>query len=113
MHESSVVGQWVSAPGAEDIVTGKARYCPDIQLLGMLTGKLLYSPHARARIKNLDVSKAKEVPGVFAVITHADIPGENNYLYAYPDQPLLAVDEVRFQGDAVAAVAAVRGRGSG
>jgi len=107
MHESSVVGQWVSAPGAEDIVTGKARYCPDIQLPGMLTGKLLYSPHVRARIKNLDVSKAKDIPGVFAVITHADIPGENSYLYAYPDQPLLAVDEVRFQGDAVAAVAAV------
>ncbi|MCH8057983.1 MAG: xanthine dehydrogenase family protein molybdopterin-binding subunit [Proteobacteria bacterium] len=107
MHESSVVGQWVSAPGAEDIVTGKARYCPDIQLPGMLTGKLLYSPHVRARIKNLDVSKAKDIPGVYAVITHADIPGENSYLYAYPDQPLLAVDEVRFQGDAVAAVAAV------
>jgi len=107
MHESNVVGQWTSAPGAEDIVTGKARYCPDIQLPGMLTGKLLYSPHPRARIKKLDVGKAKEIPGVFAVITHADIPGENNYLYAYPDQPLLAVDEVRFQGDAVAAVAAV------
>ncbi len=106
MHESSVVGQWVSAPGAEDIVTGKARYCPDIQLPGMLTGKLLYSPHARARIKKLDVSKAQDIPGVFAVITHANIPGENSYLYAYPDQPLLAVDEVRFQGDAVAAVAA-------
>jgi CO/xanthine dehydrogenase Mo-binding subunit len=107
MHESSVVGQWVSAPGAEDIVTGKALYCPDIQLPGMLIGKLLYSPHVRARIKNLDVSKARDIPGVFAVITHADIPGENSYLYAYPDQPLLAVDEVRFQGDAVAAVAAV------
>jgi CO/xanthine dehydrogenase Mo-binding subunit len=107
MHESSVVGQWTSAPGAEDIVTGKARYCPDIQLPGMLSGKLLYSPHARARIKNLDVRKAKNLPGVFAVITHADIPGENSYLYGYPDQPLLVVDEVRFQGDAVAAVAAV------
>ena len=107
MHESSVVGQWVSAPGAEDIVTGKAIYCPDIQLPGMLIGKLLYSPHVRARIKNLDVSKARDIPGVFAVITHADIPGENSYLYAYPDQPLLAIDEVRFQGDAVAAVAAV------
>jgi CO/xanthine dehydrogenase Mo-binding subunit len=107
MRESSVVGQWTSAPGGEDIVTGKARYCPDIQLPGLLSGKLLYSPHARARIKSLDVSKAKAIPGVFAVITHEDIPGENNYLYAYPDQPLLAVDEVRFQGDAVAAVAAV------
>jgi len=107
MTDTSIIGRWTSAPGAHDIVTGKALYCPDIQLPGMLTGKLLYSPHARARIKNLDVSKARQIPGVFAVITHADIPGENSYLYAYPDQPLLVVDEVRFQGDAVAAVAAV------
>jgi len=107
MTESAIVGQWTAAPGAEEIVTGKARYCPDIQLPGLLCGKLLYSPHARARIKKLDVRKARNMPGVFAVITHADIPGENSYLYAEPDQPLLVVDEVRFQGDAVAAVAAV------
>ena len=106
MTESSVVGQWTSTPGAEEIVTGRARYCPDIRLPGMLCGKLLYSPHVRARIKKLDVSKARLLPGVVAVITHADIPGENSYLYAQPDQPLLAVDAVRFQGDAVAAVAA-------
>jgi len=106
MTDSAVVGQWTAAPGAEEIVTGKARYCPDIQLPGLLCGKLLYSPHARARIRKLDVSKAREMPDVYAVITHADIPGENSYLYAEPDQPLLVVDEVRFQGDAVAAVAA-------
>ena len=107
MNKASIIGQWTSAPGAEDIVTGKARYCPDLKFPGMLIGKLLYSPHACARIKKLDVSKARALPGVFAVMTHADIPGENSYLYAEPDQPLLAVDEVRFQGDAVAAVAAV------
>jgi len=107
MTELAVVGKWTAAPGAHDIVTGAAQYCPDIQLPGILCGKLLYSPHARARIVKLDVSKAREIPGVFAVITHADIPGENSYLYAEPDQPLLVVDEVRFQGDAVAAVAAV------
>lgn len=107
MTDSNVVGQWTSAPGADEIVTGKARYCPDIRLPGMLTGRLLYSPHARARIKRLDVSKARKIPGVFAVLTHADIPGENSYLYSHADQPLLVVDEVRFQGDAVAAVAAV------
>jgi CO/xanthine dehydrogenase Mo-binding subunit len=107
MNDSNIVGQWTSAPGAHDIVTGKARYCPDLRLPGMLIGKLLYSPHARARIRHLDVSKARAIPGVFAVMTHEDIAGENSYLYAAPDQPLLAVDEVRFQGDAVAAVAAV------
>jgi CO/xanthine dehydrogenase Mo-binding subunit len=107
MTEYTVVGKWTAAPGAAEIVTGAARYCPDIRLPGMLCGKLLYSPYARARITKLDVRKAREIPGVFAVITHTDIPGENSYLYAAPDQPLLVVDEVRFQGDAVAAVAAV------
>jgi CO/xanthine dehydrogenase Mo-binding subunit len=107
MAELKVIGKWTSAPGGEDIVTGKARYCPDIRLPGMLTGKLLYSPHARARIKALNVDKARGLPGVHAVITHADIPGENSYLYSHPDQPILARDEVRFQGDAVAAVAAI------
>ena len=110
MVESAVVGKWTAAPGATEIVTGAARYCPDIQMPGMLCGRLLYSPFARARIVTLDVGKARAMPGVFAVITHADIPGENSYLYAVPDQPLLVVDEVRFQGDAIAAVAAVDGR---
>jgi CO/xanthine dehydrogenase Mo-binding subunit len=104
--KSGVVGQWVPATGARDIVTGTARYCPDIDLPGILTGKLLYSPHARARIRKLDVTAARAMPGVYAVLTHVDIPGENSYLYSMPDQPLLAIDEVRFQGDAVAAVAA-------
>jgi len=110
MSKFAVVGQWTAAPGATEIVTGKALYCPDIRLPGMLCGKLLYSPYARARITKLDVSKARKMDGVYAVITHADIPGENSYLYAEPDQPLLVVDEVRFQGDAVAAVAARDGR---
>ena len=92
MTETAVVGKWTAAPGATEIVTGAARYCPDIQAPGMLCGKLLYSPYARARIVKLDVNKSRAMPGVFAVITHADIPGENSYLYAEPDQPLLVVD---------------------
>lgn len=110
MLDPAIVGKWTAAPGATEIVTGAARYCPDIRLPGMLCGKLLYSPYVRARIVRLDVTKARTMPGVFAVITHADVPGENSYLYSEADQPLLAEDEVRFQGDAVAAVAAVDGR---
>ena len=102
MAEHTVVGTWVSAPGARDIVTGAARYCPDINLPGGLVGRLLYSPHARARIRHLDVTAARALPGVRAVLTHADVPGENRDLDAEPDQPLRVVDEVRFQGDAVA-----------
>jgi CO/xanthine dehydrogenase Mo-binding subunit len=90
----------------EQILTGRALYTGDMTRPGMLIGKLLYSPHASARITRLDVSKARELPGVAAVITHEDIPGENSYLYFLPDQPLLAVDQINFMGDAVAAVAA-------
>ena len=50
MPDTAIVGKWTAAPGARDIVTGQARYCPDIQLPGMLCGKLLYSPPARARV---------------------------------------------------------------
>ena len=58
MAESAVVGKWTAAPGATEIVTGAARYCPDIKMPGLLCGKLLYSPYARARIVKLDVGKA-------------------------------------------------------
>ena len=82
MNSSDVVGRWVPATGADDIVTGKARYCPDLDFPGILTGRLLYSPHVSARIIRIDVSKARAMPGVFAVLTHKDIPGENSYLYS-------------------------------
>ncbi|MCP4186488.1 MAG: xanthine dehydrogenase family protein molybdopterin-binding subunit [Gammaproteobacteria bacterium] len=107
MSDTHIVGKRVPAANANEIVTGQARYCPDIDLPGMLFGKLLYSPYARARVIRLDVSKARKIPGVAAIITHADIPGENSYLYAAADQPLLVIDEVRYQGEALAAVAAV------
>ena len=55
-------------------VTGVARYGADIQLTGMLHGKILRSPHAHARIKSIDTSKAAAFPGVSAVLTSADFP---------------------------------------
>jgi CO/xanthine dehydrogenase Mo-binding subunit len=106
MPEFDVVGKHLAAVSSQAIVTGKAVYCPDIELPNMLVGKLLYSPHASARILRLDVTQARAIPGVVAVLTAGDIPGENSYLYWYPDQPLLVTDQVRYQGDAVAAVAA-------
>ena len=91
---------------SKQILTGRALYTGDMTRPNMLIGKLLYSPHSSAKITRLDVSKARALPGVAAVITHDDIPGENSYLYYLPDQPLLAVDQINFMGDAVAAVAA-------
>ena len=57
-----------------DKVTGRARYSADIHLPGMLHGKLLRSPHAHARIRSIDCSRAIELPGVKAVVTAADMP---------------------------------------
>jgi CO/xanthine dehydrogenase Mo-binding subunit len=105
--EYSIIGKPAGALRSHEIVTGTARYCPDIKLPGMLVGKLLYPQYPCARITRLDVSKARSLPGVLAVLTAADIPGENSYLYAPPaDQPLLVSDIIRYQGDALAAVAA-------
>lgn len=107
MQDFEVVGNDIPAIGGRDVVTGRALYSPDLEFPNMLVGKLLYSPYASARIIHLDVSKARAMAGVAAVITAADIPGENSYQYWYTDQPLLVEDRVRYQGDAVAAVAAI------
>ncbi len=107
MDEFSVIGKAANANRSHEIVTGQARYCPDIRLPGMLVGKLLYTKYPCARILSIDVSAARALPGVVTVLTAQDIPGENSYLYAQPvDQPLLVYDLVRYQGDALAAVAA-------
>jgi CO/xanthine dehydrogenase Mo-binding subunit len=106
MQDLHVVGKDLAAVGSRDVVTGKAAYCPDLEFTDMLVGKLVYSPHVSARILRLDVSKASAIPGVVAVMTGGDVPGENSYLYWYRDQPLLVVDQVRYQGDAIAMVAA-------
>ncbi len=88
------------------VLTGSARYLNDIQMDDVLVGKLLYSQHPCALIKKIDISRAKSLPGVAAVLTHEDIPGENSYLLEDDDQPVLMKDRVNYLGDAVAAVAA-------
>lgn len=101
------VGRNVSAFGARDVVTGKAHYLKDLSFPGMLVGKLLYSAHPSAKIVKFDVNAARNLPGVMAVLTYRDIPGENSYFYGgNSDQPLMAADQVYFQGDILAAVAA-------
>ena len=107
MTDFSVIGKPTRANRSHEIVTGQAHFCPDIHLPGLLVGKLLYPKFPCARITCLDVSSARKLPGVLTILTAADIPGENSYLYALPaDQPLLVADMVRYQGDMLAAVAA-------
>lgn len=89
-------------------VTGKAVYTGDLELPGMGFAKVLRSPLPHAKIARIDSGKAEKLPGVFAVLTRRDLTGLN-YLYGatYKDQPVVAVEKVRYVGDPVAAVAAV------
>ena len=64
------------------------------------------SPHAHARIVSIDIAPALAMPGVHAVLTHADVPGAKTYGLEFADQPVLAIDRVRYHGEAVALVAA-------
>src|SRR5262245_55724130 len=86
--------------------TGEFAYSSDLNAPGMLWGHTLRSPHAHARIDAIDVSQAVSMPGVHAVLTHADVPGESRYGLEFRDQPVLADERVRYQGEPVAVVAA-------
>ena len=90
-----------------DKSTGRAIYTDDIVLPGMLHGKILRSPYPHARIVSIDVSEAKKLEGVHAVITGADIPTKYGIIPWTADEYPLCTDRVRYIGDGVAAVAAV------
>jgi len=72
--EYDVVGKRPVRPDGVDKVTGRAQYGDDTNLTGTLRAKVLRSPHAHARIKVIDTSKAEALPGVRAVITAKDLP---------------------------------------
>jgi CO/xanthine dehydrogenase Mo-binding subunit len=87
-------------------VKGEFAYSSDLVAPGMLWGHTVRSPHAHARILGIDVSEAVTMPGVHAVLTHEDVPGEKTYGLEFRDQPVLAIDRVRYFGEPVALVAA-------
>ena len=111
MDKYSVIGKDIPRVDGREKATGAAIYTDDIKLPGMLHGKLLRSPVPHARIRSIDVSKARRLPGVKCVITGEDTPkikyGNWRLFPATQDEYPLAVDKVRFIGDEVAAVAAV------
>src|SRR5204863_8294994 len=87
-------------------VKGEFAYSSDLVAPGMLWGHTVRSPHAHARVLGIDVSEAVTMPGVHAVLTHEDVPGEKTYGLEFHDQPVLAIDRVRYFGEPVALVAA-------
>ena len=111
----NVVGTRPIRPDGVDKVTGRARYGADIDLPGMLHGRLLRSPHAHARILSIDTSRAEALDGVKCVVTHDNLPGaDDEYVdfgesvspYKWVLQNVLASDKALYQGHAVAAVCA-------
>ena len=100
------VGQSVRRVDGVPKVKGEFEYASDLRRDGMLWGATLRSPHPHARIVSIDTSAALEAPGVHAVLTHSDVPGKKTFGLDVQDQPVLAMDVVRYAGEAVAIVAA-------
>jgi CO/xanthine dehydrogenase Mo-binding subunit len=115
-REFKWVGTRPVRPDGVPKVTGEAKYGGDYSLPGTLVGRILRSPHAHARIKSLDTSKAKALPGVKAVMTGADLPDHDfQYLgnervqvnFWHVTRNVMAREKVMYEGHAVAAVAAI------
>ena len=114
--EYNIVGKRPVRPDGVDKVTGRAQYGADVKLTGLLSGKVLRSPHPHARIRSIDTSKAEGLPGVKAVITAKDLPfasltkeelGGDYGRLKFASDHMLASDKALFKGHPVAAVAAV------
>ena len=97
-EELAIVGKPKPRLDARDKVTGKLKYIADTDYSNTLHAKVLRSPYPHARIKRIDISKAKALPGVVAVLTAKDVPGRNGFGAIVPDQPVLCGDKVRFVG---------------
>jgi xanthine dehydrogenase D subunit len=100
------LGQDVARPDGTAKVTGAFAFSSDLYARGMLWGRTLRSPHPSARILSIDTSAAEAMAGVAAVITASEVPGKATYGLEHADQPVFASDVVRYQGEAIAAVAA-------
>ena len=109
---TSVVGKSLRKVDGMKLVTGAPAFTDDIQMLGMLYGKILPSPHAHARIKRIDTKKAKALAGVHGVLTYEDVArvphttAGQMWPEPSPYDTYLLDSKVRFVGDRVAAVAA-------
>ena len=108
----NVVGKPEQKVDAVKLSQGKAVFTDDVHIEGMLYGALLTSPHAHARIKRIDATKARALPGVHAILTFSDIPrvkhasGGQSHPQPWPYDQVVLDDKVRYAGDRVAVAAA-------
>src|SRR5258706_4634907 len=103
----SIIGQSLPKIDAWAKVVGETKFADDMVMSRMAHGKLLRSPHAHALIKRIDTTRARALPGVYAVITGWDLPRVKfGILPVSQDEEALCTEKVRMVGDAVAAVAA-------
>ena len=100
------IGESVLRADGVPKVRGEFAYSSDLHADGMLWGATLRSPHPSAAIRGIDLTRAATVPGVRAVLLDSDVPGRPVYGMEIADQPVLASDRVRYQGEPVAIVAA-------
>jgi CO/xanthine dehydrogenase Mo-binding subunit len=100
------IGEMVLRADGVPKVKGEFAYSSDLVAPGMLWGHTVRSPHVHARVLAIDVAEAVTMPGVHAVLTHEDVPGAKTYGLEFRDQPVLAIDRVRYFGEPVALVAA-------
>ena len=108
LRDFQVLGRAIPKKDARLKASGRAEYADDLSMPGMLHGKLLHSPHAHAKIVNIDTSRAAALPGVRAVVTGSDFPNiKFGNLPQTRDYLPLAIDTVRYIGEEVAAVAAI------
>ena len=101
-----VIGTRPIRPDGADKVTGRALYGADFDTAGLLHGKVLRSPHAHARIRSIDTSKAEALPGVKAVVSGKDLPQKSDGSPDYARDNILAHDKALYKGHPIAAVAA-------
>ena len=112
MEKTRIIGKPKTKVDAKKLALGRPVFTDDYHLDGMLYGGLLTSPHAHARIRNIDTSEAQALPGVHAVLTHKDIPrikyasGGQSYPQPLPYDQVSLDNKVRHVGDRVAIVAA-------
>jgi CO/xanthine dehydrogenase Mo-binding subunit/aerobic-type carbon monoxide dehydrogenase small subunit (CoxS/CutS family) len=104
--DGEVIGKNVRRIDAPGKVSGRLKYAGDMTMPGMLHVQVLRSPHAHARIVSVDTTAAEAMDGVEAVVTSADVPGQDGFGVFVHDQPIMARGKVRYVGEAVAAVAA-------